>query len=33
MEFDELSHLWGILGGTYMPSCLYSLRIVRKQQV
>jgi hypothetical protein len=31
MEFDELDHLWGILGGTYLPSCLYSLRIVRKR--
>ena len=32
MEFDELDHLWSMLGGTYLPSCLYSLRIVRKQE-
>ncbi len=32
MEFEELSHMWGILGGTYLPSCLYTLRIVRKQE-
>jgi hypothetical protein len=32
MEFDELHHLWGNLGGTYLPSCMYSLRIVRHQE-
>jgi hypothetical protein len=31
MEFDELDHLWSIHGGSYLPSCLYSLRIVRKK--
>jgi hypothetical protein len=31
MEFDELSQMWGILGGTYLPSCVYSLRIVRRR--
>jgi hypothetical protein len=33
MEFDELRNLWGLFGGTYRPSALYSLRIVRTKQV
>jgi hypothetical protein len=32
LEWDELHHLWSLHGGTYLPSCMYSLRIVRKQE-
>ena len=32
LEFDVLKNVWGMLGGTCLPSALYSLRIVRKQE-
>jgi len=32
IEFDALSDLWGMLGGSLFPSVLYSLRMVRTQR-
>ena len=31
LNFEQLNHLWGIMGGHYMPSVLYKLRIVAVQ--
>jgi hypothetical protein len=28
MNFEQLNHLWGILGGKYLPSVLYKIRRV-----
>lgn len=28
MSFEQLNHLWGILGGKYLPSVLYKIRQV-----
>ena len=28
MSFEEQSHLWGMLGASYLPSALYSLRML-----
>lgn len=28
MSFEQLNHLWGILGGKYMPSVMYKVRQV-----
>lgn len=28
MSFEQLNHLWGILGGKYLPSVLYKVRLV-----
>lgn len=30
-DFEQLNHLWGILGGTYFPSALYKIRLVKVQ--
>jgi len=32
LNFEQINHLWGILGGKYMPSVLYKLRIVAIQE-
>ncbi|MDX1909706.1 MAG: DUF4255 domain-containing protein [Bacteroidia bacterium] len=31
MSFDQLNHLWGILGGKYIPSVVYKMRLVMIQ--
>ena len=31
LNFEQINHLWGILGGKYLPSALYKLRIVAVQ--
>lgn len=31
LEFEQLNHIWGILGGTYMPSVLFKVRLVKVQ--
>ena len=31
LNFEQINHLWGILGGKYTPSVLYKLRIVAVQ--
>ncbi len=28
LEYEQLSHLWGVLGGRYLPSVLYQMRTV-----
>ena len=28
MDFDQLSHLWGMLGGKYIPSVVYRMRTI-----
>ena len=28
MTFEQLNHLWGILGGKYLPSVIYKVRLV-----
>lgn len=28
MTFEQLNHLWGVLGGKYLPSVLYKMRLV-----
>ncbi len=28
MNFEQLNHLWGILGGKYLPSVLYKVRSI-----
>lgn len=28
LGFEQLNHLWGVLGGKYLPSVLYKLRLV-----
>jgi Pvc16 N-terminal domain len=32
LNFEQLNHLWGILGGKYMPSILYKIRMVPIQE-
>lgn len=31
LNFEELNHLWGVLGGAYYPSVLYKVRLVAIQ--
>jgi len=31
LNFEQINHLWGILGGKYAPSVLYKIRIVAVQ--
>jgi hypothetical protein len=31
MNFEELNNLWGVLGGSYFPSVVYKVRMVRVQ--
>lgn len=31
LNFEQINHLWGVLGGKYHPSVLYKLRIVAVQ--
>jgi hypothetical protein len=28
LNFEQMNHLWGILGGKYVPSVLYKMRVV-----
>ncbi len=28
-DFEQLNHIWGVLGGTYFPSVLYKVRLVK----
>jgi hypothetical protein len=30
-DFEQLNHLWGIMGGTYFPSVIYKVRMLRVQ--
>ncbi len=32
MGFDELNHLWGLLGGKSLPSALYRVRVIPIQK-
>jgi hypothetical protein len=32
LNFEELNHLWGVLGGAYFPSVLYKVRMVKVQR-
>jgi hypothetical protein len=32
LNFEELNNLWGVLGGTYLPSVVYKVRLVRIQK-
>ncbi len=31
LNFEELNHLWGVLGGAYFPSVLYKVRLISIQ--
>ena len=31
LSFEQLNHLWSVLGGTYVPSVLYKVRLVKIQ--
>jgi len=31
LNFEELNHLWGVLGGAYFPSVLYKVRMIKVQ--
>jgi hypothetical protein len=31
LGFEELSNLWNVLGGTYLPSAVYKVRLLRVQ--
>lgn len=31
LGFEELNNLWSVLGGTYLPSAVYKVRLVRIQ--
>ncbi len=31
LNFEQINHLWGIMGGKYLPSVLYKARIVAVQ--
>lgn len=31
MNFEQINHLWGILGGKYIPSVLYKMRLLPVQ--
>lgn len=33
MNLEELNNLWGVLGGTYFPSVVYNVRLVKVQGV
>ena len=33
MTFEQLNHLWGILGGKYLPSVLYKVRLVKHKNL
>ncbi len=28
LSFEQMNHLWGVLGGKYMPSVLYKVRLI-----
>jgi uncharacterized protein DUF4255 len=32
LNFEELNHLWGVLGGAYFPSVLYRVRLIKVQR-
>jgi hypothetical protein len=31
LNFEQLNHLWGVLGGTYLPAVLYKVRMIEVQ--
>jgi len=31
MNFEQLNNLWGVLGGSYFPSVVYKVRLVKVQ--
>ena len=31
MNFEELNNLWGVLGGSYFPSVVYRMRLIKVQ--
>lgn len=33
MNFEELNHLWGVLGSAYLPSVLYRVRLVKSEAI
>lgn len=33
LNFEQINHLWGIMGGKYLPSVIYKLRLVPIQSV
>jgi hypothetical protein len=32
MNFEQLNHIWSVLGGNYYPSVLYKIRVVKVQR-
>ena len=32
LNFEQLNHLWGVLGGTYLPAVLYKVRMIKVQR-
>lgn len=32
LDYERLNHLWGVLGGCYLPSALYKVRAVRLEE-
>jgi hypothetical protein len=32
LNIEQLNHLWGVLGGAYLPSVLYKVRMVKIQR-
>jgi len=32
MNFEQLNHIWSVLGGNHYPSVLYKTRIVKVQR-
>lgn len=32
LNIEQLNHLWGVLGGTYLPSVLYKMRLLQVQR-
>ena len=32
MNFEQINHLWGTLGGKYLPSALYKVRMLKLEE-
>ncbi len=32
LNFEQLNHLWGMIGGKYMPSVLYKMRMIMLEE-
>ena len=32
LDFEKLNHLWGVSGGSYLPSVLYKVRLMKMQK-